>query len=214
MRRCANCGEPSPTDARFCMNCGQALLGSARPRDSSPQPAPSEPKAPAGAPPTAAAKSGTRVALVAVAVLVAIGGLIPFLLMSGKGCSSSKGSLAIQGGPWGEHTIAPTLCNSGQHMQFFGVALFANPDGAPDLVLIEDALNGAILKVQTQAPSCQPNCPVVALTPNDCTKFDYALERTNSYVNDIRLLDGRVDVDCTLPSGATIAGRIDFESCD
>jgi hypothetical protein len=47
----------------------------------------------------------------------------------------------------------------------------------------------------------------------DCKTWDVQLRPTNNFLNDIRLLDGHIALDCALRDGSTLAGRLDFKGC-
>jgi Fe-S-cluster containining protein len=102
-------------------------------------------------------------------------------------------------------------------MSFFGAILLGSGPTEGGVLVIDDAVQGKLLKVELPG-SCQPPdyevCTVVEVRPAQCRKFDVKLERTSTEVNDIRLIDGHATLDCTFPEGGTLTAGVVFESCD
>jgi hypothetical protein len=50
--------------------------------------------------------------------------------------------------------------------------------------------------------------------PRDaCRTFEAVVEFTGVTVNDVRQVEGHVAVDCALPDGTTVRGRVTFDGC-
>ena len=57
-------------------------------------------------------------------------------------------------------------------------------------------------------------CTYVDIDPKLCKRFNVDIRNTNTYVNEIRLLDGSLQLACTFPEGGNATADIKFESCD
>jgi hypothetical protein len=218
---CSQCSMPLSPDARFCNNCGLAVAPGQRP---APQwGAPAAPPVPPGLPqvgmpfggPIAApvpnpAKVVRRMAT--AMVLIAVLGIVPFFFLAG-GCSSTEGAVVSQGQPLGDFTFTPKECKSGQHEGFHGVFLLPEADNGGGIKIVNDPVrNTWVIHVEVPG-SCSPTCKVVTLDPTKCATYDVAVERTNTTVNDIRLLDGRLNLRCSFEDGSASA-NVKFEGCD
>ena len=62
-------------------------------------------------------------------------------------------------------------------------------------------------------PPCGQSCRI-KLTSKECERFIVAAERTSTTVNDIRLIDGYVQLTCKLAGGGTIDADVKYSSCD
>jgi hypothetical protein len=81
--------------------------------------------------------------------------------------------------------------------------------------IVIDPRDGAF--VQFEVPSsCDGagKCTVVDLGRERCERFEVDLQKTDTYVNEIRLLDGRLGLKCAFPEGGSVEGDVTFESCD
>lgn len=215
MSFCPKCGFDTDESDAFCRACGatQSPHGPSAIVVAAPPTAATTPAAgrPAGRP----RRRGAIIVAMALAQIALVGGII--FAVSGKGCSSTEGSFAADGGPLGTFTFTPTQCRSGERMSFFGVILVGDGPTAGGVLVVDDPVKGRLLKVEIPG-SCKPPdyevCTVVELGPDVCPTLDMKIEKTNSTVNDIRLIDGRVRADCTFPEGGTFRGNVTFESCD
>ena len=88
-------------------------------------------------------------------------------------------------------------------------------DGA--VVAIIDPVRGKLVKVEVPG-SCKPPdrevCREVILEQSMCSKFDVTDERTSTEVNDIRLMDGHINIECTFPDDGMVRASLKFENCD
>lgn len=136
----------------------------------------------------------------AIAGLVALG-LLPL------GCSNKlNGSATAKLEEGGEFGVTPDECYSGQRESFFGVQL-------------QDTKNGHILRVVKPATGdyevlvkLPGSDKATRFTASTCSKFDVAVSRQNSTINDIANVEGRLVVECA--SGAnTFSAQITFANC-
>jgi len=223
MSYCPRCGFDTDADDAFCRKCGAALAESGAPPIGSGVSMTGAPPVvlpavrPVAGPSAATPKRRrARVIVAMVAVQLGVGGAI-FATVGGDGCSSVTGSFVASGPPLGAFTFTPKMCRSGQRMSFFGVALLGAGPTDGGVLVIDDAVQGKLLKIEVPG-SCQPPgyevCTVVEVRPAQCTTFDVAIERTGTEVNDIRLIDGHATLDCALPEGGKLTAGVVFESCD
>jgi hypothetical protein len=112
------------------------------------------------------------------------------------GCEAKlEGSLMVNGQPF-----VPTACRSGEPSSFRGVDL-------------RDA-NGAIVRV-VQTPANVPQVmylaseDAVAVPVGVCGQL--TLRRTNTRINGVYNVEGRVNLQCA--GGMNIAGAVRFENC-
>lgn len=149
---------------------------------------------------------GFGVGLVAAIVVVV-------MLVGGKGCSWSEGTLTTSGPPLGELTLTPVKCKSGQREGFHGVMLL-DGDGKVVIRMVMDPVRGYLVGVQKQ-DSCKGfQCEYVMFGREDCPLFDAAVENTNTTVNDIRVVEGHLKLDCRFKdTGGTVKADLKFK-CD
>ena len=205
---CRGCGNPyANDDDRFCAKCG-------KPRDDeAAAPAPQGEMESASAP--SSPRSGSKVApIIGIVVLIAV---VPIVLMVGLGdCGSSEGQMQVSGGPHGSWTFVTTGCANMQRYGLMGANLHAegNNDGAVYVSL--DHVEGH--KVELEVPgSCQnadgTDCTVFRVPRDQCQTFEVSIDYTGTTVNDVRLVEGHVALDCALEDGTRIEGRIQFSGC-
>jgi len=194
MLQCGHCGHENPDGSRFCNSCGKGLLGPAMRQQG---------------------KTPRMIAIMVLPMVVLIG-VAGFMVM-GKGCSSVEGGLVSAGQPLGDFTFTPAQCRSGQRMQFFGVVILGKGQNDGAVVPFIDTLKGKLVKVEVPG-SCRPpdyeECREVVVEPKQCSRFAVSIRRTGTEVNDIRLLEGSMDIDCKFPEGGTLKGKMEFDRCD
>ena len=142
-------------------------------------------------------------------------GLFVFIF-SFDGCSSTEGTLHASGDPLGDFEFTPTQCKSGEHESFYGVFLLGDDGAAGGVKIIKDPREGDFIQVEIPG-SCDSdgnNCKLVAIDPEHCKRFNVDIRNTNTYVNEIRLLDGSLQLACTFPEGGSVTADIKFDSCD
>lgn len=146
--------------------------------------------------PPRGARSGAALALVIPLIIAATLGM--FFIVAR---SEVKGSLrgTADGAAW---ELALDDCYSGQREGFGGVVLTAEEDVARQVRVVEDPVKGTLVVV---AATGRPNLVVEAV---GCKRFDVAARRTSTNINDIWVVEGRLDVDC-----AQLSGSVTFAGC-
>jgi hypothetical protein len=151
--------------------------------------------------------------IILVAVQIAAFG---FFFM-GKGCSKTEGNLVSNGEPIGTFTFEPDACRSGQRMQFYGAVILGKDKHAGAVVIIEDPIKGKIVKIEVPG-SCQPpdyeKCKEVVIDPAACSVYDMAVKKSMTTVNNIRLIDGHLRLNCGFKEGGSLQANLNFENCD
>lgn len=199
MRQCQICKHKIvEDDARYCSACGAPLADS----------------------PTAAVTraSGTarkrKILLLTIPLNIALVAGAFFMM---KGCSSVTGSFTAKGEPLGNFTFVPKQCRSGQRLGFFGAVMLGQGQQDGALVAFLDPAKGKQLKVEVPG-SCEPpdyeKCKEVIIDPHYCSRYDIKLDKTSIMVNDIVLVEGSLDIECSFPGGGSAAGKITFDRCN
>jgi hypothetical protein len=212
MKTCPGCGrEIAEADARFCPGCG-GRLDAGRTFEAPPQPI-----GPGRLAPDARARRKRRIIMIALLADIPIFAIVFFLAFSGKGCGHTEGSFIAQGQPLGDFTFTPTRCRSGQRMSFFGAILVGDGPTEGGLLVGEDAVKGKFVKLEVPG-SCKPPdyevCTELFIERSYCSVFEAGVKYTNTTVNDIRLVDGHLRLDCQFPEGGSVKADIQFENCN
>jgi len=148
-----------------------------------------------------------------VGIAVAIGAVAFFGVMGGS-CSSVEGKFTAKGEPLSKFTMRPTECRSGQRKNFYGVILLSDKKKNQGIKIVEDPTDGWVVQVQIPK-SCKKNrCKVVTFGEDACDTFDVEVNRTNTSVNDIRLLEGHLELKCKFDEGGTAKAKLKFSRCD
>ena len=194
--RCSVCNHKLNDDDQFCSKCGFKVEKDAQ----------------------ASLQSGTKTGkriLVLALILVQVGVFGFFFL--GKGCSSVEGDLISKGDPVGNFTFMPHMCRSGQHMQFFGALILGKGQQDGAVVVIEDPVKGGIVKIEVPG-SCEPpdyeKCKEVIIEPSACSVYSMSVKKTSTMVNEIRLVDGSLKLNCAFRGGGTVMADMVFKNCD
>ena len=204
MAFCSSCGTKFGDGDKFCSNCGAARKEDVPASVYGPE---------QGDVATRKKVNVKKLVLSSVFGLVIWGGLF-MVIFNSDGCSSTEGSLQAAGEPLGDFTFTPAQCKSGEHESFFGVFLLGDNSDAGGVKIVVDPRNGKFVQVEVPGSCRGDECTVVTLEPEKCSTFDVDIDRTNTYVNEIRLLDGHLNLDCKFPDGGTAKANIRFESCD
>ena len=120
-----------------------------------------------------------------------------------------KGQLESRGEPLGDWVMTPDECRSGQVQDFYGVDLHSSADTQLGVRIIRDPPRGDLVNVNIPGSDNR----AVQFSADQCDRFDVAIERTSKSKNDIRLLDGHLQLDCKT-TGGRIHGDITFTNCD
>jgi hypothetical protein len=177
------------------------------------RPEPAEPAAPAGDGVVTRGLKLVASAGIAVGVLAGLFGIYSAFATCGSfpGIPGSevRGRLDAAGPALGgDWALDPGRCSSGQHMHFYGVDIVDRVDPIKILRLLEDPVQGRIVKMNIPGTD-----RARFIDKASCKVWDWQLQPTNTTVNDIRLIDGHIELDCTFAEGGTFRGRIDFEGC-
>ena len=196
MKKCVSCGHEMPDHDLFCGQCGSRV-----------EIAPQSPMKP----------SRKKRSLIYIIPLVALQIAVAGYFVMGKGCSKIEGNLVSRGEPVGTFTFEPDACRSGQRMQFYGAVILGKDKHSGAVVVIEDPIKGKIVKIEVPG-SCQPpdyeKCKEVIIDPAACNVYDMAVKRTSTMVNDIRLIDGHLRLNCGFKEGGSLQANLIFENCD
>lgn len=199
MRQCQVCKhQVIEDDARYCSACGAPLAESA----------------PSATTRTAGTSRKKKILFLTIPLnILLVAGA--FFMM--KGCSSVTGTFTAKGEPLGNVTFVPKQCRSGQRMGFFGAVMLGEGQQDGALVAFLDPVKGKVVKVEVPG-SCEPpdyeKCKEVIIDPQYCTRYDVKLDRTSIMVNDIVLVKGSLDIDCSFPGGGSASGKLTFDRCN
>jgi hypothetical protein len=133
--------------------------------------------------------------------------VVSFVSLVAAGCHSPEdisGNLFARGGDLGDWALDPIVCLSGEPAGWKGVELIG--EGTSVRLVIhprEEAL------VTVRSPRTQQ---WHVFPPATCTWFGATYERTNAYIEDVRLVNGEIDVDCESDVGR-LFGRVSFQGC-
>ncbi len=150
---------------------------------------------------------GVGVGIVVAVVAVAFGAV-------GGSCSSVEGKFVAKGEPLSKFTMRPTECRSGQRKNFHGVILLSEKKENQAIKILEDPMKGMVVQVQIPSSCKNGRCKVVTFGEDACDTFDIQVNRTNTTVNDIRLLEGHLKIKCKFDEGGTAKAKLEFSSCD
>lgn len=143
-------------------------------------------------------KSGAAAGLLGLLIPVAIVGA--FVFVSDLTSANVSGSLSGGKGAGALHFV-PDGCTSGQRDGFSGVTL--TQTGSPDVVrVVSDPIEGKLLVV------ARPGRKGQIIRGQGCRTFELEAARTDTNVNEIWLVDGRMKVDCP-----ELSGSVSFGGC-
>ena len=128
---------------------------------------------------------------------------------NGRGEPATTGSLQLSGPTFGEVTLAPSGCRSGEHEVFLG-ADFSSPDSDLVVRLVVDPLEAPGVRIFDRN---NRSGKTLVLRKADCAGFEAYLGRKGWQLNDVYVLEAHIQLDCTLPGGDRITGRVATESC-
>lgn len=121
-----------------------------------------------------------------------------------------KGSIESTGGELGKWTMSIDKCQSGDHTNFHGVDLYSHSNAKLGVRALVDPSQGKLLNVNVPASGGR----AVQFKSEACSKFQIDLKRTNTSVNEIRLYEGSIDIDCAHSGGKErVFGKVTFENC-
>lgn len=122
---------------------------------------------------------------------------------------AATGSLAVAGPMFGEKTLTPAACRSGEHEVFLG-ADFQDPAQSLTARVVIDPLGDAAIRLFDPADRFKKT---LVLRRESCATFKFAFDRQGWQLNDIYVLKVSLELDCSLPGGDTVKGSLAAESC-
>lgn len=149
---------------------------------------------------------------------------LPFLLLAGaalagcigtgtgqlgRGEPATTGSVAISGPTFGDVTLAPTACRSGENEVFLG-ADFSSPESPLVLRLAIDPLEAPGVRIFDRNDR---SAKTLVMRKADCASFHFTLGRNGWQINDVYVLETSVELDCSLPGGDRVRGKVATASC-
>lgn len=203
MQSCPQCGERLESDDVFCSKCGTRV--DAQPASAAPGPQPIRP--------VKTRKRRSKLLLL-LPIQLAIAGAAAFFVM--KGCDKAEGTLVVTSQEHGDFTFTAMRCGSGQRMGFFGVIVAGEGPNDGGILVVEDPVKGKLVRVEVPG-SCEPpdleECTEFTILKDQCSVFKSSVRNTNTTVNDVRLREGYLELDCSLEDGGTARAKIKFEGC-
>ncbi len=146
-------------------------------------------------------------AAIALASLAACTSLSP--TGDGDRAEAPLGALMLSGPTFGEATLHPTACRTGERELFLGFDLRDATAGVVTRLIVDPAA-GPIIRVFAIST---PFDKSVVFHRQDCRVLHFSLESTGWLINRIQQLDVSMDLDCQLPSGEHIFGDAADASC-
>ncbi|MBS1118023.1 MAG: hypothetical protein H6Q90_251 [Deltaproteobacteria bacterium] len=119
-------------------------------------------------------------------------------------------------GDTGAWVMEKGTCYSGQREQYFG-ALALGPEGTGiGIKLVKDSVRGwtAVVNIAGECKQVAEhgNCRAIAFSPAECTTLDVDLANNNTTINDIREIEGKLQIDCKTET-ASVKGQLIFDRC-
>lgn len=128
---------------------------------------------------------------------------------------SVAGRIESKGTAMGSWVLDKGSCFSGQREQYFG-AIAHGPEGSGVAIkLVKDSIKGwsAVVNVPDTCKQAAADCKAIVLTAADCTKLDVEISPTNTTVNDIKVVEGRLVADCADTNGNSLKGELTLSYC-
>ena len=125
------------------------------------------------------------------------------------GCFPTRmeGTIESRGPAFGDWSLAPTDCSNGALVGFFGVDLWDASEPGVSLRLLEEPVAGRIVIVDLGGSDSW------ILESQACERHRVNLRLTNKSVNDVRLVDGSLDLECDYGPEGSLRGRVEFKNC-
>jgi len=139
--------------------------------------------------------------------VVALTACNPFKEGSISGKVESKGTL-------GDWVLETGPCQSGQRENFFGAVAFGPEGSGIAIKVVKDPTKGwaAVINKPETCKSGAAACKAVTVTGDGCAKFDIVVEPTNTTVNDIKVVEGKLDIEC-VDGNNSIKGTLNLSYC-
>jgi hypothetical protein len=139
-------------------------------------------------------------------VVVAGGCGVPVAALRDDGVS---GTLSVAGPAFGEVTLAPRVCHSGELQSFLGADFVDSDTGLVARLAIEP-LSGPGVRVFKAA---EPFGAALVMRPSDCEVFRFEHERNGWQLNDVYIVRVWLELECRLASGDRVQGDLRAEAC-
>jgi hypothetical protein len=130
----------------------------------------------------------------------------------GHGGPAVTGSLALAGPLFGAREVAPVACHSGERQIFLGADFVEAEERADALTarLVVDPLSGPAVRI---AASAAPFGPALLVHRANCAVFHFSLAQAGWRLNDYWVYTVSLELDCALPSGDGVAGKLLAPTC-
>lgn len=150
-------------------------------------------------------------ALFALGVLL----VVPMVLL--VECGHAEGRIVVEASPHGDFTFEATDCHGLLPYGRYGANVHGDGHDDGAVYVSVDPITG-VADVQIEVPGSCANvagtdCTIFRVPEADCTTFDASVENTTITVNDVRLVKGHATLECALPDGTKVTGRVDFDGC-
>ena len=119
-------------------------------------------------------------------------------------------------GDIGNWVVEQGTCYSGQREQYFGVIGYGADGTGIAIKLVKDSVRGWTAVIN-QADTCKTEaekggCRATIFAPTDCTTLDVDLVNSNTTINDVRAVDGKLRIDCSNDK-SSLKGQLIFDRC-
>jgi hypothetical protein len=122
---------------------------------------------------------------------------------------AALGSLTLSGPTFGHAALRPSVCHSGEPQFFLGFDLYdANSDMVTRLVV--DPATGPIVRVFAASA---PYDKAVLFHQTECRVLHFSIDSTQWRINRVDQIDVSLELECQLPSGDGIAGKVSAPGC-
>ena len=148
-----------------------------------------------------------RKALLPLIALLTAGCGIP-ALSTGAGPEVS-GTLSLAGPTFGDVSLSPATCISGEHNVFLG-ADFLDPETKLVTRLAIEPLGGPGVRIFRAE---EPFGAALLLRRSDCEVFHFSHDRSGWQLNDIYIARISLQLRCQLPSGDSVQGELAAAAC-
>lgn len=118
------------------------------------------------------------------------------------------GEVRVTDSPLGSWNQVLDACYSGQPQSFFGVDIGRSSDERTFVRLVADPIDGIVVLLREPAGD-----EALVVTATTCDGLTATIQPTNTYYNDVRLLEGRLRADCELADHTKIHASVDFAGC-
>ncbi len=218
MSFCTSCGHDISDNDAFCAKCGKATgksTASAMPPRQGATGGPRIPGVPGGAAQKTPQQQKVRKSIIASSIMTLGIGAVPFFMMS-RGCSSVEGGMSMQS-KRASFELAATQCKSADRVNSFGFFVLPETWNQGAIKAIQDQAHSTWI-VQVELPGTCPSedadCEMVTLDKARCPTFEVSAHYNSTTVNDVRLMDARLKLDCKLEDGGTVVADLTLENCD